>query len=192
MLHVPHLGGMERTGYEQWKPREVSRLLALVEAERRYYQEMVAALPVALVVLSGERTVVSANRAFRQIVDLRYEDLLNKSIDQILPSEDLIERIRSAHVHGDTLPFFLTLGDRRFRVAIAPIRSWEDEMEAETLLMLDDLRGVEPPAPLASTAPAPDLSAMPAVFWQADASTLAFTYVGGAAKQLFGFPRTTG
>jgi hypothetical protein len=179
---------MERTGYEQWKPREVARLLALVEAERRYYQEMVAALPVAMVVLSGNRTVVSANRAFRHIVDLRLEDLRGKSIENILPSEELIERIRSAHVHGDTLPFFLTIGERRFRVAVAPIRSWEDEMEAETLLMLDDLRGAAPLAPLASAAHPPDLSAMPAVLWQADASTLAFTYVGGAAKQLLGFP----
>ena len=178
---------MERTGYEQWKPREVARLLALVEAERRYYQEMVAALPVALVVLSATRTIVSANRAFRHIVDLSYEDLRNRSIEQILPSEELIERIRSAHVHGDTLPFFLTLGERRFRVAVAPIRSWEDEMEAETLLMLDDLRGAESPASIASAARQPDLSVTPAVFWQAGASTLAFTYVGGAAKQLLGF-----
>ena len=42
---------MERIGFEQWKPREVARLLALVESERRYYQEIVATLPAALVVL---------------------------------------------------------------------------------------------------------------------------------------------
>jgi two-component system, cell cycle sensor histidine kinase and response regulator CckA len=180
---------MERTSFEQWKPREVARLLALVEAERRYYQEMVAALPVALVVLSGDRTVVSANRAFRQIVNLRYEELRHKSIEQIVPSEELVERIRSAHVHGDIKPFFLNMGERRFRVAVAPIRSWEDEMEAETLLMLDDLSGGGPLAgPIPPPAPALDLARMPAVLWQADASTLAFTYVGGAAERLFGFP----
>ena len=37
---------MERTDFEQWKAKEVARLLALVETERRYYQEMVAVLPV--------------------------------------------------------------------------------------------------------------------------------------------------
>ena len=47
------LGTVERTDFEQWKAREVARLLALVETERRYYQEMVATLPVALVVLAA-------------------------------------------------------------------------------------------------------------------------------------------
>ena len=42
---------MERADFEQWKSKEVARLLALVETERRYYQEMVASLPIALVVL---------------------------------------------------------------------------------------------------------------------------------------------
>ncbi len=51
---------MERTGFEQWKPREVARLLALVETERRYYQEMMAVLPAGLVVLGNDRTILSA------------------------------------------------------------------------------------------------------------------------------------
>ena len=182
---------MERTGFEQWKPREVARLLALVETERRYYQEMVAALPVALVVLASDRSIVSANRAFRRIVELRYEELRQKSIDQILPSPELIERIRNAHVHGDTAPFFLNMGERRFRVAAVPIRSWEDEMEPETLLMLDDLSGPEIAGSLAPVRQTGlDPAGMPAVLWQADASTLSFTYVGGAAEQLLGLPPT--
>ena len=34
---------MERSEFEQWRSKEVARLLALVETERRYYQEVVAA-----------------------------------------------------------------------------------------------------------------------------------------------------
>lgn len=96
---------MERTGFEQWKPREVARLLALVETERRYYQEMVAALPVALAVLGPDRTIASTNRAFRHLVNLGGDELRGKSIEQILPSDELIERIRLAHAAGDTAPF---------------------------------------------------------------------------------------
>ncbi len=128
---------MERTGFEQWKPREVARLLALVETERRYYQEMVAALPVALAVLAPDRAVVSANRSFRQLVNLTGDELRQKYIEQILPSDELIERIRSAHIHADTGPFFINLGERRFRMAAVPIRSFEDESLAETLLMVE-------------------------------------------------------
>ena len=91
---------MERNDLEQWKAKEVARLLALVETERRYYQEMVAMLPVALVVLSADRHISSANRAFRQTFGLRSSDLRGKTIDQILPSDQLIEKIRDTHVSG--------------------------------------------------------------------------------------------
>ena len=84
---------MERIDLDAWSGREVAKLLALVENQRRYYQDMVAGLPVGLVVLSSDRTVVSANRAFRQEFGLRVEDLRGKTIEQILPSDRLIEKI---------------------------------------------------------------------------------------------------
>src|SRR5262249_46466882 len=126
---------MERTDFEQWKAKEVARLLALVETERRYYQEMVAALPVGLVVLSEGRSVVWSNRAFRQTFGLRTEDLRRKTIDQVIPSERLVERIREAHLHGPQGDLFIE-GERPLRIAVMPIRNWEDETEVETLLMV--------------------------------------------------------
>ena len=101
---------MERTGQEQWKSREVARLLSLVETERRYYQEMVAALPAGLVVLKGDRSIVSANRAFRHTVGLRNEDLRGRNIEQLFPSPELIEHIRAAHVDRNKEPFFAEVG----------------------------------------------------------------------------------
>ena len=65
---------MERSEFEQWRSKEVARLLSLVETERRYYQEIVATLPVALAVLSGDRSIVSANRAFRQLFGLTVDE----------------------------------------------------------------------------------------------------------------------
>ena len=141
---------MERTGFEQWKPREVARLLALVETERRYYQEMMAVLPAGLVVLGNDRTILSANTAFRRLVRLSGEELRKKTIEQVLPSNELIERIRALHVYGDAAPssihvaFSVDLGERRFRMAAVPIRSWEDEMEPETLLMVQLLEAPPP------------------------------------------------
>src|ERR1700719_4172752 len=96
---------MERTGLEQWKPREVARLLALVETERRYYQEMMALLPAALVVLAHDRSILSANTAFRRLVGLSGDELRKKSIEQVLPSDELIDRIRALHAYGDAAPF---------------------------------------------------------------------------------------
>src|SRR5262249_29845640 len=88
---------MERTDFEQWKSKEVARLLALVETERRYYQEMVAALPAPVVVLSAAHAVVYANRAFRQKFGLTAEELRRVTIGQILPGAGIEERIREAH-----------------------------------------------------------------------------------------------
>jgi len=189
---------MERTDFEQWKAKEVARLLALVETERRYYQEMVASLPVALVVLSADRSIVSANRAFRQTFGVRIEDLRHKTIEQILPSEELVEKIREAHLSRTSQPpFFLEIGGRQLRFAIVPIRNWDDESEVETLLMVEDARALtaEQPAamptvaPVIETAPAAlAIADVPAIVWQADPQTLRFRSVSGAAEQLLGFP----
>lgn len=184
---------MERTDFEQWKAKEVARLLALVETERRYYQEMVAALPVPLLVLSGDATIVSANRAFRQTFSLRSEELRHKTIHQIFPSEHLVEAIRDAHLQGVNRPsLFIEAAGRNLRVSVVPIRNWDDETELETLLMVEDLtaldslrgsaRAVRQPVKVDA---APDI---PALVWRADALSLEFTSVSGAADGLFGYP----
>jgi PAS domain S-box-containing protein len=178
---------MERTDLEQWKAREVARLLALVETERRYYQEMVAMLPVALVVISADRHVASANRAFRHALGMSSNDLRGKTIDQILPSERLIEKIRDVHTTGASqIAFPLEHEGRQFSVAIVPIRNWDDESEIETLLMLQEAGGVRAPAP--ATGPVEPLSEIPAIVWEADAATLEFRSVRGDAEAMLGFP----
>jgi two-component system, cell cycle sensor histidine kinase and response regulator CckA len=179
---------MERTDLEQWKAREVARLLALVETERRYYQEMVAMLPVALVVLSVDRQVSSANRAFRHTLGLRSSDLRGKTIDQILPSDRLIEKIRDVHTTGISQSEFpLEHEGRQFTLSIVPIRNWDDESEVETLLMLQEGAGIKAPAP--PPVPKPEaLGEIPAIVWQADPATREFRTVRGDAEALLGFP----
>jgi PAS domain S-box-containing protein len=182
---------MERTDLEQWRSKEVARLLALVETERRYYQEMVATLPVPLVVLAADNSIVSANRSFRQTFGFRTDDLRNKRIGELVPVEGIEEKIREAHAQGSAPPVFPgRLGERVLRVAVVPIRNWDDESQVETLLMLEDVSGFPGVAAApAAAGPAPLLpSDSPAVFWQADAETLAFRSVAGAVEQLFGFP----
>src|SRR5579862_923561 len=178
---------MERTDFEQWKAKEVARLLALVETERRYYQEMVAVLPVPLVVLSADRSIISANRAFRQTFGVRMEELRRKTIEQMLPYPQIVERIRDVHTSG-TAPrdlFIETEDQRSLRLAIVPIRNWDEDGDAETLLMVQDVTGFSPVSPAKISAPG---AAIPAIVWQADARTLVFKSVSGAAEGLLGFP----
>ena len=193
---------MERTDFEPWKGKEVARLLALVENHRRYYQDMVSNLPVGVVVLSANRSVVSANRAFRQAFGMRVEELRGKTIEQILPSDRLIEKIRDVMVHGIPQPGFLfEQAGKLLRIAVLPIRNWDEEMEMETLLVVADVTDVRPgPAAIAGAPvvapvgavrgphPAFPVENLPAVVWRADAGGLQFTAVGGAVEQMLGYP----
>ena len=187
---------MERTDFEAWNGKEVARLLALVENQRRYYQDMVASLPVGLVVLSANRRVVSANRAFRQAFGVRLEDLRGKAIEQILPSDRLIEKIREMTVEGIPQPgLLLQQGGRLLRVSLVPLRGWDEETEMEMLLMIDDVSDVR--SGTAAVADAPGLSSSQAVasaasavavLWRADAVRLQFTDVSGGVEQMLGYP----
>jgi PAS domain-containing protein len=183
---------MERADFDQWKAREVARLLALVESERRYYQELVATLPVPLAIVSLDGFVVSANRAFRQLFHARGEDLRHLSLDKLLPVPELPAKIREAHAQATPIaPFVaacvLSGSERTLRIAVSAVRNWSDENALETVLIVEDLGDAIPPAP-AVTVP----SDLPAVIWQAvwqaDTSTLQFQSVHGAAEALTGFP----
>lgn len=176
---------MERTDLEQWKAKEVARLLALVETERRYYQEMVAMLPVPLVVLSEDRGISSANRAFRQTFNLRSKDLRGKTIDQILPSDRLIEKIREVHSTGvPQTGLALEHHGRHFILSLVGIRNWDDESELETLLMVQEAVEGWTPAP---GIPGEPLGEIPAIIWEADPATLEFRSVRGDAKAMLGY-----
>lgn len=184
---------MERTDFDSWNGREVARLLALVENQRRYYQEMMASLPVGLVVLSANRTVVSSNRAFRQAFGLRIEDLREKTIEQILHSDRLIEKIREMTLGGSPQPGLLVKqAGKLLRVSILPLRNLDDEAEMETLLMIDDVSEVSVPAVDASNVTgnraAANALSTAAVRWHADAGRLQFTEVMGAAEKMLGYP----
>src|SRR6185369_2243356 len=154
---------MDRTDFEPWKGKEVARLLALVESQRRYYQDLVSALPVGLVVLSANRSVVSSNRAFRQAFGMRSDDLRGKNIEQILPSDPLIEKIRNTMVNGIPQPAFqVEHGGKLWRIAILPLRNWDEETEMETLLVVDDVTGLPAGAPAAAPPAAMSVENTPA------------------------------
>jgi len=134
---------MERVDFEQWKPKEVARLLALVEGGRRYYQNLVAMLPVPLIVLSSDRSVVFANRAFRQVFGLRAEDLGRMSIDQILPCDRLIEKIRDLHVHGIAQPgFSVEAGEKLIIPAARPVEETKSRLVRYRVRRGDTLGGI--------------------------------------------------
>ncbi|MCC6294976.1 MAG: hypothetical protein IT164_20155, partial [Bryobacterales bacterium] len=61
---------MNRRELEMWSPREVARLLSLLEAERRYYQEIMAAVPSGAGIVGQDGTLELSNRALRTMLGI--------------------------------------------------------------------------------------------------------------------------
>jgi PAS domain-containing protein len=146
---------MDRADLEQWKPKEVARLLALVEAERRYYQEIVAGIPVGLLVLSSDLSIISANIAIRRIFQLRSGDPLRGKLDALLPGE-ILDRVREVFASGTpqgnvTASIRPEHGGGSIRISIQPIRSWDYTEEQEALLTIEDAPPVAAPEPAAES-----------------------------------------
>jgi PAS domain S-box-containing protein len=151
---------MDRSDLEQWKPKEVARLLALVEAERRYYQEIVAGLPVGLLVLSSDLSIISANTAIRRIFHLRSGDPLRGKLDLLMPA-DVLDKVREVFASGApqsdvTVPIPAEHGGGALRIVIQPIRSWDYTEEQEALLTILETAVAPAPAVEAIPEPAPE------------------------------------
>src|SRR5258706_12451114 len=177
---------MERADLEQWKAREVARLLALVETERRYYQEIVASIPVGLLVLSSDLAIISANRAIRKIFGLRSGDSLRGRLDSLLPGW-VLDHVTEALKTGvaETAVIVETGREgKRVRVGIQAIRNWDDESSQKALLTIEDLTGIEvapqPQAPVSEPQafPAAELiENLDAIVWAVELPSLNFLFV---------------
>jgi two-component system cell cycle sensor histidine kinase/response regulator CckA len=182
---------MERAGVEQWKAREVARLLALVESERRYYQEIVASIPVGLLVLSPDLAIVSSNREVRKIFGLRAGDSLRSRPDALLPAW-VLDRARQALETGVSESGLLAEtdlnGGRRLRIGILPLRNWDDETGQEALLTLEDLTGFDPPSEPTAAVPVELIENVDAMLWIVEAPSMNLVYLNPRGAEMLGFP----
>jgi two-component system cell cycle sensor histidine kinase/response regulator CckA len=181
---------MERADLEQWKAREVARLLALLETERRYYQEIVAYIPVGILVLSSDLSVISSNRALRKLFGLRSGEALRR-VESLLPQEVLRqveEVLRTGAAQTGILANTVQDPARRVRVGIQVVRNWDEVAEPEALLTIEDLTDVDV-APAATGLPASALlDQLDAVVWAAELPSLTFVFVSRQGGELLGYP----
>jgi two-component system cell cycle sensor histidine kinase/response regulator CckA len=185
---------MERADLEQWKAREVARLLGLVETERRYYQEIAASIPVGLLVLSPDLAIISANRAIRKIFGLSGSPLRAR-LDTLLPVSvlDRVTEVLKTNAPQINILVSEPRTGRRLRVGILAIHSWDDESSPEALVSIEDLTGledIEVPVPAASrpAAAGTGLDNLNAAIWTLDLANSTFLFVTGNATQLLGYP----
>ncbi len=173
---------MQRSDSSHWRSSEVARLLALVESERRYYQDLFAALPVAVAVVSEDQTLAAVNREFRVRFGLVHEDLSRVRVADLLPDpelENMLTRLLSGD--GREASLEIRVGPRRLRVGLRHTRGWQDSPESEVLMTVEEAAGE---ADAGSSLP----SVAGAVAWTLDRESEQFRCLSPTAEQDFGFP----
>lgn len=190
---------MERADFEQWKPKEVARLLALVETERRYYQEIVANVPVSLLIVGPDQKVLSANRHFRITAGKKNDDIHGKPLEEVFPVEGALDLSRHVISTGLASPRTESewrvgtgdhVEDKKVLISGLPLRSWEEDSESEALLVIQDLIEPAVQAPVLTEAQSRALKLsndVNAMLWEADLTQGKILHVNQAAQNLFGY-----
>src|SRR5579871_1619637 len=195
---------MQPAELEQWKAREVARLLALVESERRYYQDILASLPVGLLILSADFAVVSANRAVKQIFGLRGSESFRGQVDSLLPASvlDRVEEVLRTNTPQNGIIVETPLnGGRSLRLGIQAIHNWDGASEAEALITVEDITDLRhcSPAPAVSKEPSESaidnlpatelVTKLDAAVWAVEVPGMKFLWTNEECQRLFGTER---
>ncbi len=187
-----------------WRQRQRAHLLrAQIEHERAlfdlkgYADNIVASIPSGLLLLSADLRVLSANRAFLESFRLESSAVIDRELQEVMQAEGLIRRAREVlqtgvpqrdvvldlHLehHRETRPTLITL--TRIRMA--------REEAARLLLIVQDLTEEERlhAARRVSEQRFRDLvQGLDAIVWEAEATTLRFSFVSQRAEIVLGYP----
>lgn len=184
---------MERNDLEKLRARELAHLLALAEAERGYYQDVIAGLPVGLLALSTDLSIVSVNRSAREIFGLQGGDSFRCRFDGLMPAS-VVERVREVLATGNPqlglLVFTDHNGGRHLRIGIQPIRHF-GESEAEALLTIEDVTDLRRLGSARANSESPAgpelLDSLDAAVWVVEIPQMSFLFVNKAGQSLLGF-----
>lgn len=132
---------MQRADHEQWKSSEVARLLALVETERRYYQDIFAVLPLAVALVDGEWRLTAVNREFRRRFGLQFTDLTAVRLPDLIPDPLLESAMTEVLTSGVPRRLDrLQLGQARtLNITLQKTQGWQVTSDDELLLVVEEM-----------------------------------------------------
>lgn len=126
---------MERPATQRWSSQEVAKIVALFDAERRFHEQMVTLLPVALATVGADGKLLAANSAFLKQFRIAPGEIESRSIEALfqLSASDALQ------THQATV-FDVASGTLHF----TPLPRWE---RGETEWMMVLVAGGSSPAP---------------------------------------------
>jgi CheY-like chemotaxis protein len=184
---------MNRREQEMWSPREVARLLSLLEAERRYYQEIMAAVPSGLGIVGPDGTVQISNRALRNMFGLDPLTMGDPPVEQLLPSEVMraaIPEMLSGRRTAAMSELSMQPDGRWMRFGLRPFRDWDDFSKLEVLLTVEESTEAAEQARAAAEGERDQLreqlASLPAFSWEVDLASMRFHAVDTSAAASMG------
>jgi len=168
---------------------------------KEYAEIVFAAIPDGLLVLSSELAILSANRTFLERFGLTANAVRGRFLSEVVAAEELearaLEVLESGIAQHD-VPFSMGVaGDsarKPVRVTLTGIRLAEEEEEEEEARLLMIVEDVSEEERLREAARAHEtryrdlVEGLDAIVWEADAATLAFTFVSRRAEAILGYP----
>lgn len=171
---------LERIDLELWTPRDVAKLLTLVENEKRYYQEIIATLPHGVAIVSGDFSLQSVNRAFRRYFQLRHEEAARLSLNDLIADGEVrarIEKVRAAESVEERIPFQHKDPNgvsQQLQLTVIPFPDWFNDGANDLLVVVEEGAGESRSA---------WLEELPALLWKLDPASGAVEF-GNVATPL--------
>ena len=163
---------------------------------RGYAETIVASMPSGLLLLGADLRVLAVNPAFLDAFHLHQADILGRELDLVVRADGLLPRAHEVLATGVAqrdLLFDLHLRQRQesrpVLITLTAIRMAEQD-SARLLLIVQDLTEEErlQAARMASEQRFRDLvQGLDAIVWEADARTLAFSFVSQRAEVILGY-----
>jgi signal transduction histidine kinase/ActR/RegA family two-component response regulator len=175
---------------QQLSTHEVARLLSLVESERRYFQEMVAGLPVPVATVDANLSFTSANRAFRSLFGLPLTGELSRVLDVAVPIDGLrssaLATLQTTEPFVEVYPRVATAaGIRPLRLNLLVLPHWDPESPSELLVQIEDLSNPHAENPVSVS----QIQHIPVLFWTVDVARSQFLAIGGPGLTMLTVPR---
>jgi hypothetical protein len=132
---------MERLENQRWSATDVSRMLSILESERRFYAEIAVTLPVPLATVGPGGFILSANRAFQAEFHVGREGWEQRTLDFVFRGAPWRHALKKYE------PATVTAGG--YHAAFTPIPRWD---RGETEWSVVFTAAPESPAPSCAAA----------------------------------------
>jgi len=175
-----------------WTDKEVAKLLAVINSELRFGEEVLENLPAGLLVVAPDLSLLAANRPLRRLLLLAERPLSELRFQDLFPEEEIRRAVLETFESAGKQASLQTRQRHLLRVTARSYGSWPEDRKAVVLVQ----ETAPLPAPESDPQPLPSRAAPPSPKTAGGGLPgairagiiLAFVVTGVVRRLLFGAP----